>query len=1282
MRASLLVSAFAALSLLTSSAFAQTVQSQSANHNTNCPGVPGACGYPNNPSVQSVGPQNPTPQNGNGTLGVIYDMQKCGLDYTSASQRLGRRGSLAGVLQPAPFNITGIPACAVIERAYLWAEGSGNGAAQTATLAGPFGTQAFPMTIVGQGPDKCWGYSGSYTYRADVTAIVQGNGVYNISGILTNPPTAGNDMDGATLLVVWSLPTANWAGRIVIADGAIIVNGGVGNYNMPINPAVCGATNSARAFFGVGDIQFNPTSWSANGTAIPPSWNWWNFMQTNTAVATGATTSNFNINTGGDCFNLCIAGLYFRTTTCTTCPSAAAVTVTPTTVPATCSNCNGSATVTVAPSGTYTYSWAPSGGNAATATGLCPGTYTVTITQTPCITTTQTVTITNNGGAIAVANTTQTNVSCFGGNNGSITTTASGGTSPYTFTWSPAVTNTTTGNSNTATGLTQGTYVVTATDASGCTGTQTFTITQPTQVTSTSLINNVLCFGGSSGSADITGAGGTGPYTFAWSPAATNNTTGNTNTGTGLSAQAYSIIVTDANGCSTTQNITVTEPPVLTASASSIATSCNQANGSVDVISAGGTGATTVLWNPGGYTTNTVNNLAAGTYSVTVTDVNGCTAIDTITVSGSANMTTTTSFTDLLCFNDNSGTASVTVTGNTGTVTYVWTPNVSTTNSATGLAAGTYVIDANDPNGCSTTSTITITEPPQLTNTVGGFNVSCYGVCDGQVVVIPAGGTGTYTFNWNSGCTQPSCNSVCAGTYNVTVTDANGCTTTGTTTVTEPPQILINTSWDTAHCGQADGNAYASASGGSGGLTYMWLPNNVNDSTLVNVTGGNYDVVVTDANGCADTVTVNVYNQQGVVATMGPLTHVLCFGGSDGTAAGNYNGGNGPYTYSWSPSGGTGSSASSLSAGSYVVTVTDADGCTSSATAIITEPSQLNLQATATPTAVCEGTPVTLNATPGGGTPNYSVVWSPGNLAGNSQTIIPPVTGTYTADVTDLNGCTATATVVVTVNPVPTAALSGDTLAGCATLCVNFSDMTAIASGTITNWLWDFGDQNTSLSQNPSHCYATAGLYSVSLSVISAAGCTNTITMTNYVDVYGIPTAAFSANPQPTTELNPTIYFTDLSIGANAWTWSFGDLSNASSTLQNPSFEYPGPGCYDVVLEVESSNGCTDTAMQEICIDPDVAIFVPNTFTPNEDGSNDVFFPQGVGIDPDQFEMWIFDRWGNLIYYTEDMNDGWNGTVQGKSGQLCQVDTYVWKIKCVDMLGKKHNMLGHVNLIR
>jgi gliding motility-associated-like protein len=175
--------------------------------------------------------------------------------------------------------------------------------------------------------------------------------------------------------------------------------------------------------------------------------------------------------------------------------------------------------------------------------------------------------------------------------------------------------------------------------------------------------------------------------------------------------------------------------------------------------------------------------------------------------------------------------------------------------------------------------------------------------------------------------------------------------------------------------------------------------------------------------------------------------------------------------------------------------------------------------------------------------------------------------------------------------------------------------------------------------------------------------------------------AGFGAGPLPTTVLNPTITFTDSSQNASSWLWSFGDLNNSSSTDQNPSFNYPDADCYMVVLEVTSADGCQDTATMPVCIDPDVTIYVPNTFTPDGNGLNDEFIPVTIGIDPDQYELWIFDRWGNMIFYSDELNEGWDGRVQGHE-EICQQDTYVWKIKAKDVLGNSHNLIGHVNLIK
>ncbi|MEO5645255.1 MAG: PKD domain-containing protein, partial [Bacteroidia bacterium] len=296
--------------------------------------------------------------------------------------------------------------------------------------------------------------------------------------------------------------------------------------------------------------------------------------------------------------------------------------------------------------------------------------------------------------------------------------------------------------------------------------------------------------------------------------------------------------------------------------------------------------------------------------------------------------------------------------------------------------------------------------------------------------------------------------------------------------------------------------------------------------------------------------------------------------------------------------------------------------------------------------------------------------------------VSPNTTTTYTLTVTDANGCTATATEIVTVNPTPVAAFSGAPLAGCSPLDISFTDVSSIvAPGTITAWLWEFGDNTTDTLQDPLHTYYNPMSYGVTLTVVTADGCTSTLTINNYITVYPDPVAGFSAFPQPATAIEPIIYFTDQSSGATAWEWNFGDVPNSSSSLQNPVFEYPDSGCYYVQQIVISPNNCRDTTETLVCIQPDWSLYIPNAFTPDKDGLNDIFLPLGVGIDNTGFEMWIFDRWGNLIFYTNDMYHGWDGKAKGGS-EFAQVDTYVYKIKCKDVIGAAHKYIGKVSLVR
>jgi gliding motility-associated-like protein len=323
--------------------------------------------------------KTPAPLDGSGVWGQTYTFNKCGLNYIAVSQKIGQRFSPPGPPQPVTLSVTGLPGCQTIEKAFLYADASGTGVAINASITNPNSvTNSFPLTQIGSGQDKCWGYSGTYSYRGDVTSIISGNGNYIISGLPVGNP---DDVDGITLFIIYADPTANYRGDIVIWDGCIV---GVGNNNAfsitGLSP--CANSTAASTFMIVADLQGIGSTMVTNGSA-PFSLvdDWWNYMDNTTTVLSSQTTSQFGVNSSGDCYNMMMGGLYWQTTSCTTCPLAGNnLTLNTSGVNATCGVCNGSATANV--NGglpPYTYTWTPGGQTTQTATGLCGGTYIVTV---------------------------------------------------------------------------------------------------------------------------------------------------------------------------------------------------------------------------------------------------------------------------------------------------------------------------------------------------------------------------------------------------------------------------------------------------------------------------------------------------------------------------------------------------------------------------------------------------------------------------------------------------------------------------------------------------------------------------------------------------------------------------------------------------------------------------------------------------------------------------------------------------------------------------------------
>ncbi|MBI3510036.1 MAG: gliding motility-associated C-terminal domain-containing protein [Bacteroidetes bacterium] len=564
-------------------------------------------------------------------------------------------------------------------------------------------------------------------------------------------------------------------------------------------------------------------------------------------------------------------------------------------------------------------------------------------------------------------------------------------------------------------------------------------------------------------------------------------------------------------------------------------------------------------------------------------------------------------------------------------------------------------------------------------------------ICPGAPVQLNAtSASSVTTWSWspttalsNPNIANPVASPTVTTTYTVTGTMGT-CTSSDDVTIVVSNSMTYTSSQTNLTCNNnCNGTATINVTSANGPFTYLWSPSGGTGATASNLCAGTYTCNVSATSGCNATQTFTI-TQPSAVAAPATMTSVLCNGGSTGTASVVASGGTPGYTYQWAPSGGTGSTANNLNAGTYTCIITDANGCIGTSTINVTQPAPLSTVVTAAPPAACSGLPVTLTATTTGGTSAYTTTWSPGVLpSGTPITINPLATTTYTASIVDANGCTNSSTVLVTVSPPPTVAFTSDTNANCVPACINFSDASSIAPPfSLTGWSWSFGDGGASSSSAPNHCYISAGNYNVTLIVWSSAGCVDSLTLNNYISVKPNPVANFDWIPVPIMEEAPTAYFTDLSIGSiNNWSWFFGDTASGTSTLQNPSYDFGYVGCRNVMLVVTTTDGCIDTTVQDVCVMPDPALYVPNAFTPNGDGHNDVFLPKSNWINPDHYRMMIFDRWGNLLFETTDINKGWDGKVQGHS-DLCQEDTYVYKITATDTEGKQYRLIGGVSLIK
>ena len=1035
-------------------------------------------------------------------------------------------------------------------------------------------------------------------------------------------------------------------------------------------------------------------------------------------------------------------GTYFITVSdANHCTSVASATITendslqanPTVTKPNCTQSNGS--IVLNPSGgvaPYTYVWTNGAGTNTTASNLAAGSYTVTITDSKGCSSVFVIAVSDINAPTVT--TTTTNIICHGLCNGAASATVSGGVSPYNYSWNTSPVNLTASISNQC----AGTYFVSVTDAVGCTAVVPANILEPDSVLPNANITNPSC-GLNNGQIVLNPSGGTPIYHYLWGNADTTATLSNIGAGIDI------VQITDAAGCVSTYTITISNPGAPTITTTTTDITCNRlCNGSITTAVTGGTAPYTYIWTPLGQVSANVTDLCPDTYFVQVTDQGGCSAVASATINQPAAITANPTVTNPQCGACN-GTVSITPSGGSGSgYTYQWGSG-QTTSTLTNVCAGVYNVLITDGTSCTATYSVAVSNSGAATVTLNPNNVTCNGACNGSITSLVNGNAPPYIYSWlPDHQSTTSINGLCAGTYYLQVLDTNGCIATAQTVITEPAKFNVIPVIDPPTCGLCNGQLTVQSLGGNGALTYLWNTGSTND-TISALCAGAYNVIISNLAGCRDTINIPLNSISNNPALTVTPSNVSCFGLCDGSAAVAITGGVAPYSApAWTLNGasiGTGTPLNLLCDGQYGVTVTDASGCSSTAYAVIHQPSRLVLSFSNIINPLCHGVCLgQIDVLPSGGTLLYSFDWTPAqNPSGSSTDSL--CASNYTIKVTDQNGCTVTESTALTEpSAIQINALITNT--PCNNLAQGAIDVT-VTGGTpipIVGYHYQWSGNIASINQDISNL--VSGTYSLSVSdknncvvdtvlhvssidtVLAHAGNDTTLCLYGPIVLNGSASTANHGTMsyvwsqlQPTTPIGNTVAVSitppidttlyqlivtnsngckdtdnvqviafpiptasagpdvEMFLGHNSviggspsgtggtvpynYHWTAIDTTFLSGTYDsNPLTSTEVSMTY--TLMVMDANGCISLDSMRLIILPPVV--VPSGFSPNTDGHNDAWVIDNIWRFPNN-ELYIYNRWGEPLYYKRNYDNTWSGTYNNKP---LPVGTYYYVLKLND----------------
>lgn len=926
--------------------------------------------------------------------------------------------------------------------------------------------------------------------------------------------------------------------------------------------------------------------------------------------------------------------------------------------------------------GNPTYTWQPGGANTQRIDNLPAGTYTLFVSdQANCRDTI--VTTVAEPSPVVITLVDSMDIACTGDFSGMIEIAASGGTPDYEY--SPD--GTTWFSSGVFMNLGAGSYTFQARDANDCIANfGPVVLTEPALPVLGVLVNriNTDCVT-SAGEITLGGSGGVGPYTFSLDGMIYTADS----TFTGLPPGAYLGWVQDSRGCTDTISAIIQDiaDPFLQLDSVRQVSCFGGNDGFISVIAGGGIPGYQFAFNGGALGTATsFPNLVAGIYTIRLVDANNCEFTISVEITQPDSLVLDLGLKeDIDCNGNNNGSIRLNASG--GTAPYEYNINGGIFGNSElfeNLSAGTYNLTVRDNNACTADLSVDIVEPLALQFGGSSRGVLCFGESSGEVNLNASGGTQPYQYSFDNinFIAQDSFRNLPAGTYNYYLRDDNGCKDSLSITLTEPTEVVASLvdAVDLLCFDVPSGSIEIAATGGTPPYTYS---RNAGQTYVVSplfteLGVGNYTLIARDNNGCLAEVTADL-NQPPDLAGDVMKMDITCFGDSNGIAEALVQGGTLGYSFEWS-TGATGPRVQNLGPGNYIVAVTDANGCQISLSTEIFEPPLLEFDTAMIEDVTCfDGSDGRLEVSVTGGLPPYNFDWSNGGTD-SIQMNIPA--GDYTLMVSDSNNCTID-TLLVVAQPEP--------------IVINLVDaedsfcdlpngsITVIAEGGTPEYQYTWltsppiqGNMLVDVYGSP-----TAGPYT--MLVVDDNGCRDSATFE--IDALPVPIADFTTDFAPLDSIiipgNMGVNFINLSQNASSYLWDFGD--GGGSTEENPNHVYESEGTYTVTLIAYDDNlACPDTASLTFTLLPPGAIYVPNAFSPNDDGINDNFFPKGVGVI--RMKMDIFDRWGKHLTTLNSLGDRWPGT--NANGNPVQEGVYVWYIEATLNDGTVFRRAGTVTLFR